>query len=80
MMIARAVPIPPRWIATWKTRNLAQKPARGGMPASDTMNTVIATAITGARRERPAKSVISRPRDSLAIAITTANAPRVMTA
>ena len=44
------------------------------------MNTVIATASTGARRDRPAKSEISRPRDSLDIAITTANAPSVITA
>ena len=53
MTAASHGPMPPRSIAAWKIKNLAQNPPVGGMPASDTMNAVIATARTGARRREP---------------------------
>ena len=60
-------------------RNLAQNPPVGGMPASETMNAVMPTASSGARRTSPAKSAISRPGERRLTAITTANAPRFIT-
>ncbi len=80
MTTASATPIPPRSIAARKTRNFAQKPPVGGIPASEIMNTVIATAITGRACASPSKSEIGSARDSRESAVTTANAPRVMTA
>ncbi|GBC86895.1 hypothetical protein HRbin12_00894 [bacterium HR12] len=77
---ASTTPIPPRSIAARNTRNLAQNPPMGGIPARDTMNTVIATARRGARRARPAKSEMGRARDSRETAVTTAKAPSVITA
>ena len=79
MIAASQTPIPPASIATRKMKNFAQKPPVGGIPASDTMKTVIATASAGAARAIPAKSEIRMPGRSRAAPITTANAPRFMT-
>ena len=72
--------MPPRSIAARKTRILAQNPPVGGTPASEIMNTVIATARIGARLASPAKSVISSVGSRRLTAIVTENAPMFMIA
>src|SRR5439155_82606 len=53
---------------------------RGGMPASEIMNMAMATDRAAARWPSPPKSSIRTEGDSRAMAITTPNAPRFMTA
>ena len=72
--------MPPRSMAAWKTRILAQNPPVGGTPASEIMNAVIATARMGARRASPAKSVIRSVGSRRLTAIVTENAPIFMIA
>ena len=41
MSTASSVSQPPTWSAAWITYHLAQNPANGGMPVSDSMNSSI---------------------------------------
>ena len=56
--------------------NLANQPAKIGMPASDAMKIVIMTARTGEVWNKPAYDEISALPVRRATAMTTANAPR----
>ena len=56
--------------------NLANQPAKNGMPASDARKIPIMTASVGAVWNRPSYEEISALRVRRATAITTANAPR----
>ena len=80
MATASHGPIPPRWMAALKMKNLPQKPAKGGIPARETMNMVMAMARAGGPAARTRRSRRSGCRgDSRAIPMTTANAPRFIT-
>ena len=50
--------MPPRSIAAWKMSSFPQNPPVGGTPASETMNTAMPTASSGAVSRSPAKSAI----------------------
>ena len=65
--------------AAAKIQNFAMKPAVPGMPARETMNTVISAARAGRRRASPAKDAIfSHSCPPWASATTTPKAPRFM--
>ena len=80
-MTARIVSGPPASTAARMTSVLAKKPAVGGMPVSDSRNSVISTPSSGSRRPSPANV----PRLDVTpvrfwSAAMTANAPRFMNA
>ncbi len=72
---AIAQPVPASMIERNIT-NLANQPAKNGMPASDARKTPITTASVGRVWNRPSYEEISALRVRRATAITTANAPR----
>ena len=61
------------------TYHLAQKPANGGMPVNDSMNSIINAASSGARRPSPVNvEICDVTPGRRCSAATTANAPRFM--
>ena len=56
-------------------RNLERKPERGGIPASDSMNTNIELATMGSLRANPFMSDIDFPVPSISSSVSTRNAP-----
>ncbi len=78
MITASGIPRPPRSIAARKMNNFAQNPPVGGIPASDTMNTVMPIARMGAIRTRPLKSEIISCGWRRLTAVATAKAPTFM--
>jgi hypothetical protein len=62
-----------------KRKYLEKKPPKGGSPASENMNTVIARQATGAARVlRPAKSSNRRPIPQYSVMAMNRNAPVFM--